>query len=221
MAEARHRRIAADIRRRITAGEWQPGQNLPSRNALAVEYHVHPQTMRLAYALLRRTGVLEGEERKHVYVAHPPAMRTLTDADAEWPFSSETTDTRPRAATPELAERLGVRVGATLQHETVECLDPGGRSAMLVSTWWRGRRRPHASYVVELGLVPLSADQAHALGLLVDTVAYRLARTRFDDAGDPLETSDLILPVDRWLVRVGSARRPGPSAGSGPRGRNE
>lgn len=82
-------------------------------------------------------------------------------------------------------------------------------------------RRPHASYVVELGLVPLSADQAHALGLLVDTVAYRLARTRFDDAGDPLETSDLILPVDRWLVRVGSARRPGPSAGSGPRGRNE
>jgi GntR family transcriptional regulator len=130
-------------------------------------------------------------------------MRTLTDADAEWPFSSETTDTRPRPATEELAERLDVQVGAMLQHETVECLDPGGRSAMLVSTWWRGRRRPHVSYVAELGVVLLRVDQAHALGLLVDTVAYRLVRTRFDGAGRPLETSDLILPVDRWLVRVG------------------
>ncbi|MEU0819003.1 GntR family transcriptional regulator [Streptomyces mirabilis] len=203
MPEARHRQIAADIRRRIQAGEWRPGDQIPSRVDMATVYRVHPQTMRLAYVLLRRTGVLEGEERKRVYVAHPPAMRTLTDADAEWPWPSETTDTRPRPATEELAERLGVRAGVTLQHETVECLDPGGRSAMLVSTWWRGRRRPHASYIAELGVVLLKVDQAHALGLLVDTVAYRLVRTRFDEAGRPLETSDLILPVDRWLVRVG------------------
>lgn len=203
MPDAQFRRIAADIHRRIQAGEWAVGEDLPSRVEMAAEYDVHPQTMRLAHVLLRRAGVLEGEERKRVYVAHPPAMRTLTDADAEWPFSTETTDTRPRPAAAELAERLAVPVGATLQHETVECLDPGGRSAMLVSTWWRGRRRPHASYVAELGVVLLGVDQAHALGLLVDTVAYRLVRTRFDGAGRPLETSDLILPVDRWLVRVG------------------
>jgi len=207
MPVARYRRIAADIRQRIDRGDWRPGEPLPSRRRLAAEYGVHHETMNLAYSLLRRAGILEGEERKGVYVAHPPAMRTLTDADAEWPFSSETTDTRPRAATEELAERLGVQVGATVQHETVECLDPGGRSAMLVSTWWRGRRRPHATFVAELGLMPLSADQAHALGLLVDTVAYRLVRIRFDGAGRPLETSDLILPVDRWLVRVGPPPR--------------
>ena len=82
---ARHRRIAADIRRRIAAGEWRPGEALPSRAELAAELGVHPQTVRLAYVLLRRTGVWEGEERKAVYVAHPPAMRTLTDADAPWP----------------------------------------------------------------------------------------------------------------------------------------
>jgi GntR family transcriptional regulator len=210
MAEARHRRVAADIRSRIDRGEWAPGEPLPSRRRLAAEYGVHHETMNLAYSLLRRTGILEGEERKQVTVAHPPAMRTLTDADAEWPFSSETTDTSPRPATPELAERLRVRVGTTLQHESIECLDPGGRSAMLISTWWRGRRRSHASYVAELGLAPLSTDQAHALGLLVDMVAYRLVRTRFDDAGRPLETSDLVLPVDRWLVRVGPLRRLGP-----------
>jgi GntR family transcriptional regulator len=206
MSEARHRRIAADIRRRITAGEWRPGEPLPSRAELAAELGVHPQTVRLAYVLLRRTGVLEGEERKAVYVAHPPAMRTLTDADAPWPFSSETTDTSPRPATVELAERLGVRVGATLQHETVECLDPGGRSAMLVSSWWRGQRRPHVAYTAELGVVALDVDQAHALGLLVDMLAFRVVRTRFDVQGRPLETADLVLPMDRWLIRLAPMR---------------
>jgi len=206
MPEARHRRIAADIRRRIAAGQWRPGEALPSRAELAAELGVHPQTVRLAYVLLRRAGVLEGEERKAVYVAHPPAMRTLTDPDAEWPHPSETTDTRPRAATVELAERLGVHVGATLQHETVECLDPGGRSAMLVSSWWRGQRRPHASYAAELGCMELAAEQAHALGLLVDTPAFRVVRTRFDHSGRPLETADLILPMDRWLVRLAPMR---------------
>jgi GntR family transcriptional regulator len=204
---ARYRRIAADIERRIAAGEWRPGQDLPSRAELAAELGVNPQTVRLAYVHLRRTGVLEGEERRAVYVAHPPAMRTLTDADAEWPYSSETTDTRPRPATVELAERLGVHEGAMLRHETVECLDPGGRSAMLVSSWWRGQRRPHVSYTAELGCVELAEEQAHALGLLVDSTAFRVVRTRFDHDGRPLETADLILPMDRWLIRLSPTRK--------------
>ncbi|MFH8531456.1 GntR family transcriptional regulator [Streptomyces tendae] len=203
MAEdARYRRIAADVQRRIAAGEWRPGQDLPSRAELAAELGVNPQTVRLAYVHLRRQGVLAGEERRAVYVAHPPAMRTLTDADAAWPFSSETTDTRPRPATEELAARLGVDVGASLRHETVECLDPGGRSAMLVSSWWRGRRQPHVSYAAEVGCAELTEEQAHALGLLVDTLAFRVVRTRFDHSGRPLETADLILPMDRWLIRL-------------------
>lgn len=206
MSEARFRRIAADIRRRIDAAEWRTGETLPSRARMAAEYRVHPQTMRLAYDLLRRTGVLEGEERKSVHVAHAPAMRTLTDPDADWPFSSETTDTRPRPATVELAERLGVHVGAILRHETVECLDPGGRSAMLVSSWWRGERRLHASFAAEVGSVRLSEEQAHALGLLVDTLAFRVVRTRFDHDGRPLETADLILPMDRWMIRLAPTR---------------
>src|ERR1043165_4303381 len=71
---------------------------------LAAEYHVNEQTVRLAYVLLRRTGILEGEERKQVAVAHPAAVSTLTDVNAEWPHPSETTDTtstnRPCASPP-------------------------------------------------------------------------------------------------------------------------
>lgn len=205
MPDAQFRRIAADIHRRIQAGEWAVGEDLPSRVEMAAEYDVHPQTMRLAHKHLRRQGILEGEPRRRVFVAHPPAMRTLTDADAPWPFSSETTDTRPRPASEELAERLGVPAGVALRHETIECLDPGGRSAMLVSSWWRGRRQQHASYAAELGVVSLTVEQAHALGLLVDALAFRVVRTRFDHEGRPLETADLILPMDRWLIRLAPA----------------
>ncbi|MGW6289429.1 GntR family transcriptional regulator [Streptomyces sp. NPDC055107] len=204
MAEAAYRRIAADIRRRIRAGEWTVGESLPSRRDMAGRYHVHEQTIRLAYDSLRRSGVLDGEKGRHVTVAHPPAVRTLTDADLPWPYSSETTDTRPRPATEELAARLGVRPGAMLHHETVECLDPGGHSAMIVSSWWRGQRKPHVSHVVEVGTAPLTADQAHALGLLVDMTAFRLVRTRLDEDGAPVETADLVLPIDRWLIRLRS-----------------
>lgn len=77
---------------------------------------------------------------------------------------------------------------------------------MLVSSWWRGPRRPHASYAAELGVVALDVGQAHALGLLVDTLAYRVVRTRFDRHGRPLETADLILPMDRWLIRLSPVR---------------
>jgi GntR family transcriptional regulator len=203
MPDARYRRIAADIQRRIAASEWLPGEAIPSRRRMATEYNVHHETINLAYQALRRSGILEGEQRKQVVVAHPAPVRTLTDVDADWPYSSETTDTRPRPATEELAARLNVPVRALLQHETVECLDPGGRSAMLVSTWWRGRRRPYESVTAELGPVALSAEQAHALGLLVDTVAYRVVRTRLDAHGVPVETADLILPMDRWRIRLG------------------
>lgn len=208
MSEAAlHRRIAADLTRRIAEGHWNPGDQLPSRVALAAEYGVHEQTIRLTVVLLRRQGVLEGEKRQRLYVAYPPAVRTLTDPDAPWPHGSETIGHARCRATPELAVRLDVEAGVSLQRETQECWDPGGRSAMLITTWWRGRRRDHTSCVAELGTVLLSEEQAHALGLLVDTVAFRLVRTRLDAAGVPLETADLILPVDRWLVRLGSQAR--------------
>ncbi|MFJ9413152.1 hypothetical protein ACIRPT_03175 [Streptomyces sp. NPDC101227] len=92
-----------------------------------------------------------------------------------------------------------------------------GRSPMLVGSWWRGRRRPHSSYVVELGVIALGAEPAHALGLTIDTLAYRLVRTRPGAAGQAVETADLILPVDRWTIRLQNASTPR-RALSGPGG---
>lgn len=200
--EAAHRRVAADLAEQITAGLWTPGDQLPSRAALARHYGVHEQTVRLAMVLLRSRGLIEGEQRNRLRVAHPPVMRALIRPDVDWPHDVEVADSSPCRATDELAERLDVEPGTVLQRQVVECLDPGGRSAMLVTSWWPGRRRPHHDYVAEIDVIALDADQAHALGLTVDTAAYRLLRTRIDTAGRPVETADLILPMDRWTIRL-------------------
>jgi len=201
-ADALHRRIAADLQRRITGGEWRPGDQLPSRAELGAGYGVHEQTVRLAVRLLRKRGFLEGEARRRLYVAYSPAVRTLTDPDVDWPYGVDIISVDRCRATADLAARLAVPEGVLLHQEVLECWDPGGRSAMLVTSWWRGRRRRHAAAAVELGVVALSEGQAHSLGLTVDTVAYRLLRTRLDSAGRPVETADLVLPMDRWLVRL-------------------
>ncbi|MFE9735513.1 hypothetical protein ACFYO9_34220 [Streptomyces sp. NPDC005863] len=129
-------------------------------------------------------------------------MRTLTDIDAAWPYSCEITDSSPQLATEELAGRLGVTARSVLQYEVMECMDPGGRSAMLARTWWRGARRRHVAVTAELDTVPLELEQAHALGLLVDTPVFRVVRTRLDVHGTPVETADLLLPMDRWRIRL-------------------
>lgn len=204
-APAQHRRIAADLTRRIAAGEWRPGDQLPSRADLGAEYRVHEQTIRLAMVLLRQRGIIESEQRKRAVVADDPAVRTLTNPDAPWPYGSETTDTTPMRATVDLAERLQVPVGSRLQRETQECWDPQGRSAILITRWWRGQLQEHAGFSVEVGMVELDRAQAASLRLPVDTIAFRLTRTRYDAEGRPVETADLILPRDRWRLRWGKS----------------
>jgi GntR family transcriptional regulator len=202
-AVARHRRVAADVERRIAAGEWLPGDPLPSRRDLAARYGVHEQTIRLVVNLLRQRGVIESQGAgRPVEVAHTPVVRTLIDPDEPWPWRAETTARGRMAATDDLAERLGINPGLQVQWESEERLDPAGRSSMWVSTWWRGRRRPYVSVTAAVDAVLVGREQGAALRLPVDTVALRVVRTRLDGEGVPTETSDLVLPRDRWRIRL-------------------
>ena len=48
--------IAADLRRRLDAGEWKPDERFPGTVELAAEYDVAQSTAQRAVAALRREG---------------------------------------------------------------------------------------------------------------------------------------------------------------------
>lgn len=58
-AEPIYRQLMDQLRRRVAAGQWLAGQELPSVRELALELAVHPMTISKAYSLLETEGLLE------------------------------------------------------------------------------------------------------------------------------------------------------------------
>ncbi|MFG2400844.1 GntR family transcriptional regulator [Streptomyces lydicus] len=201
--DAPHRRLAAKLRQRLDDGTYPPGARFPSIRAIAREHGVGTGAAYLAVEALRTEGLLEGEPRRRLTVAHPVGVRTLADPDAEWPqrYRGDAERSTVRA-TQDLAVRLGVPARTSLQRERVELLDPDGRPAMLLTTWRRGAPREHIKYRCTVGVRPMERGEANLLGLAVGMLALHVERTRMDDAGAVVETADLVLPADRWSVSL-------------------
>lgn len=58
-AEPIYRQLMDQLRRRVAAGQWTAGQELPSVRELALLLAVHPMTISKAYGLLETEGLLE------------------------------------------------------------------------------------------------------------------------------------------------------------------
>lgn len=58
-AEPIYRQLMDQLRRRVAAGQWRAGQQLPSVRELALQLAVHPMTISKAYGLLEIEGLLE------------------------------------------------------------------------------------------------------------------------------------------------------------------
>lgn len=198
--DAPYLRLAAALRQRIHEGEWLPGRRIPSARSLTAEYEIGPGAVHLAIAALKREGLIEGRRGARLTVAYAPAVRTLMDADAAWSYETGDVTGGSCAATASLAARLGVSEGSRVRWERAECLDPDGRPAMLLSSWWHGRRRRHRRVVCEVRTHSMTAEEASALGLAAGTSALLVERTRLDADGRPVQVSDLVLPADRWRV---------------------
>lgn len=202
-----HQRIAADVRRRILSGALQPGVELPSWRDMAARYGVGLGAIRLAVRQLRAEGLVEGSQRARLWVAYPPAVRTLTDPDADWPWGRGDGETGARRADEALAARLQVAFGTRLHWERRELLDPGGRPAMLITAWWQhGPAIDRAGFRCEVRPYSLTAKEAALLGLAGGMQAFLLERTRYGVDGQPVQVADLILPADRWRIGWSSAR---------------
>lgn len=200
-----YQRVAAELRRRIARGLWAPGHRLPSRASLAAELGTTDAAVRLGMAVLRRAGELEGSQRSRLVVAHPPAVRTLISPDGDWPYpAGDGGGTGSCLATSDLAERLQVAPRSRLRWERIECLDPDLRPSHLVTSWWAGTRASTwARSVADAGLHALTAAEGAQLGLAPGIPAWLVQRTRYSATGRPVETADLVLPADRWRVRLG------------------
>jgi GntR family transcriptional regulator len=198
--DAPYRRLAAVLRQRLNDGTYPPGSLFPSVRSIAREHGVGLGAAYGAVALLREDGLLEGEPRRRLTVAHPVKMRILDNPDADWPHETLGHGKARVRAPSALAARLGVDAGTTVTRERFELLDSASKPAMLLTTWRRGRRREHVTYSCQVRTHQMVAEEAHMLGLAVGTLALLVERTRTDAAGSVIEVADLVLPADRWTV---------------------
>ena len=67
----RYLRLAEDLRTRISAGEWQPGDRLPSEGELAAAHDVALGTVRQAVGQLVENGLLERVQGRGTFVRRP------------------------------------------------------------------------------------------------------------------------------------------------------
>lgn len=115
--QSRYGALAAALRQRIIAGEWQPGGALPAEQALAGQHGVALGTMRQALALLVEQGLIERIHGRGTFVRAgldgAPMLRFFRFGDgssAEIPRSRVSSrQTLPASAA--VAQMLGLRAG--------------------------------------------------------------------------------------------------------------
>ncbi len=61
--------IMEQIRHRVATGDWQPGQEIPSIRAMAIDLRVSVITVKRAYLELEREGVIVSRQGKGSFVA--------------------------------------------------------------------------------------------------------------------------------------------------------
>ncbi|MFI2215134.1 GntR family transcriptional regulator [Streptomyces sp. NPDC020141] len=131
---AQYEEIARDLRERIASGEYPPGTQLPLMRDIAATHGVSDITVRKAYALLTREGLVESRRRSGVFVKeHPDRVRlTVRARQVErdelgyfsgpevqhwralpWPDGKKTRVSEAPAPA-DVAEILGVEVGTRL-----------------------------------------------------------------------------------------------------------
>lgn len=64
-----YRQLMEQVRRMVSSGQLQPGDELPSVRELAMQHAVNPMTISKAYSLLEAEGLLERQRGKAMTIA--------------------------------------------------------------------------------------------------------------------------------------------------------
>ncbi|MFI6308507.1 GntR family transcriptional regulator [Amycolatopsis thailandensis] len=123
------RQIAADLRQKISAGSFAPGDQLPSERELTETYQASRPTVRDAIKVLRAEGLVTAEHGRGVFVRPPAKIQRLArnrlsraaraqnrgaflgDAHAGGFTASTSVKVRFEEADERVADLLGIEVG--------------------------------------------------------------------------------------------------------------
>ncbi len=142
-----YRQIKALILNSLQAGEWKPGEAIPSEIDLAARFRVSQGTVRKAidelaaeHLLIRRQGkgtFVATHAEQHVQYRFLKLVPDFGDANSEGPAEREIIDCRRLRASAEVARALALRTGdAVLQLRRV--LSFAGEPTILEDIWLPG-----------------------------------------------------------------------------------
>lgn len=119
-AEPLYRQLMDQVRRRVAAGQWRAGQELPSVRELALALAVHPMTISKAYGLLELEGLLERRRGLPMVIAQAHAQPAAAQARI-----GHLRPTLQRAASE--ARELGIPKTEALQlfEQLLDATEPG------------------------------------------------------------------------------------------------
>lgn len=137
--------LAQELRARIRAGEWRPGDRIPSEPELARQETVSRSSMRAAITMLEEEGYVSRRHGSGTYVTHRPALpnelgrnfgvsRMIASEGLEPGTVEESSGTEPapRAVAEILGIQEGERVSALRRVRTAD-----GRRVVDVTDWCR------------------------------------------------------------------------------------
>lgn len=197
--------IAAELRRKITAGEYTYGSRMPSVRDLAAEYGVSQQTAAAAYANLEATGMVRvGRGVQGTIVTAGPAADAhlghfsppdLAAADAAWKpanggtASEETVSVRQVTADALMAE-WGIPEGTgVVERVRIRCVDdtPVQHKVTVVPLDVAGKR-PEGYDGIPPMLAPVGAEPVKPpRGVrMADWLGWDLAHTQWSITVEPM-----------------------------------
>jgi len=164
---AKYEKIADGLRARIRAGEWLPGDKLPSETPdLTGQYKTSLPTIRQALGVLVAEGLVEKVHGRGNFVRRPRQRVTRTDTRHQWE--------KDRAR---LSEEERKQTGAT-EYDT-------------------GLAMPDLAFEAEFKDAEAGADLAELFGVQVGTrLLERIYRTRHREEGEPLNVARSYLVHD-------------------------
>jgi len=147
-SEHPHRQIAAALRQRIRAGEWAPGERIPSIPALAEAYGVAKQTAQRTIDQLRVEGLLITRPGSGTYVRGTRrrlnrlargryGARRGYHADLARRYRQELVEVGRSPAPPEVADAFGVPDGSPLLVRRHLVRTDDGQPAEVGASWFR------------------------------------------------------------------------------------